>query len=180
MNFFRLEKMIRFCHVSCPRSGGSFLWEYLSKNSQGSGWVCGPAKTLDSESCIVLSPHERICCDELIEKGYKVIHLIRNKKDVIYSMSKYPKFLEIIERYLFLFYQDKEHYYSLSDEDKYSLIYDIHVNNAIKFRGHENYLEITYKNLCLDTKKTLKQIEDFIGLKFKFPINIKYSTHGNS
>lgn len=89
----------------------------------------------------------------------KIIHMIRNGKDVVSSLKTHRKRMnsagKLIPTGLVMPLQDCIDRWLLSIKD------------CMPFCSHKNYMEVRYEMLVLNTKKTLNNICQFIGVEYE-------------
>lgn len=136
--------------VGCPSSGTRWLygicWSVLPK-----GFEYIKAGKITPE------PHRTYMIKEVLtNKDDKVLHIIRDGRDVVASRKKSDHAPDDVVKH----YPDNMEKYK-----KYAHAWNYFVEEGMKNRGHPNYLEIKYESLVDNFRETYFKIIDFFCIK---------------
>ncbi len=115
------------------------------------------AKNQDKTRWAEKTPNNIFCVDQVLDllPDAKFIHVIRDGRDVVLSLTEKRKFDLRMAVYRWL----------------------ISVEAGLRNRGHERYYEVKYEDLILDTENTLRKLMDFLEEDFD-PAMLKFWEKG--
>lgn len=169
----KLEKKFIWI-IGCPRSGTTMLTEYVGKYTDCcyvEPWSTHPRNNFSSwefSDCdsVVFKYCSNWALAKKIQKKFKnsfFIHLLRNPKDVVYSMV-FPKKKSYPQRHFTIFSDDLQSRFNQVANHWYEF-----TKGCFEIKNYVNYKLFIYEK----TPKEIKKIEKFLNLKFKHDIKFK-------
>jgi len=146
--------MVKYYVVGAPGSGTRFIAKVVEELFLKDGGF-------EADKERGTTPHHQTYrINKAVEAGYKVIHLVRDGRSQIYSriLDKHGIDSGIIKNFN-IKVPDEKHL-------NYAILWNFFVEEGIKGRGHENYLEIKYEDFCMKPVTTINKISKFLKLDF--------------
>lgn len=156
------EKGVNFAVTGCPSSGTKWLMKICQDH------LTTKFQYINLGDGVPSSHRTNMIVDYLHESENKVIHIIRDGRDVVASRIKAGRGFEKLESFTY-----KKHLKNKSRHIIFAHAWNSFVEEGIKSRNHKNYLEIKYEDLILDFDNTFNKITEFFKVSDSSRENIR-------